>query len=156
MTYLAERNRHRISQEGYDLFAVFSRFEYAMKKGGFRRERLPEAAWHAFANTLPPDFFDRMQNTQEARINFDAPPKKLEADDAGGVQWAERGMPPTTAQELFDRINTARNNLFHGDKGHNDERDTDLMRAALFILQAAYDDARTDNRFAQFIFHMEE
>lgn len=156
MTYLAERNRQRISQAGYDLFAVFSRFEYAMKKGGFRRERSAEAAWHAFANTLPQDFFDRMQNTSEAQIYLDASPKKLEPDEAGGVRWAERGVPPTNALELFDRINTARNNLFHGDKAHDNQRDTDLMLAALFILQAAYDDARTDNRFAQFVFHMDE
>lgn len=155
MTNIAERNRGRVSREGYDLFAVFSRFEYAMKKGGLRHRRLPKAEWRDFAERLPEDFFERMTNAPQAAIYFTAPPKKLEADDNGGVRWAERGIPPTNASDLFNLIKTARNNLFHGDK-HDNPRDTELMRAALFILQAAYDDACVTEGFAAFITHMDE
>jgi len=156
MTNIAERNRGRVSREGYDLFAVFSRFEYAMKKGGFRRNHLPEAAWRTFAERLPANFYERMRNAPEAEIYFSAPPKKLEMDNNVGVRWAENGIAPQNASDLFDLINTARNNLFHGDKQHDNQRDAELMRAALFILQAAYDDACEIEDFAEFITHMDE
>jgi hypothetical protein len=156
MTNIAERNRGRISPEGYDLFAVFSRFEYAMKKGGFRRQENAEAAWHSFAARLPENFFERMRNAPEAAIYFTAPPKMLERDVTGGVRWSEGRNPPRSTSDLFDCIKTARNNLFHGDKQHDNQRDAELMLAALFILQSAYDDACKTEGFAAFVTHMDE
>jgi hypothetical protein len=65
---LEEYYRPRLSEAGYDLLAVFSRFEYAMKKGGFRREDYPDAAWHTFAQRLPQEFFQKMAGSDEAKI----------------------------------------------------------------------------------------
>ncbi len=46
-------------------------------------------------------------------------------------------------------------NLFHGDKAHDDRRDTELMAAALFILNAAYEVAENDQAFNRFVAAME-
>ncbi len=62
---------------------------------------------------------------------------------------------PTNAAELFESIKTARNNLFHGDKRHDNQRDTALMLAALFILNAAFDAIQPLDRFSSFIAEME-
>lgn len=147
--------RDRTTQAGYDLFAVFSRFEYAMKRGGFRRKRYPEAAWTTFANTLPTDFFDRIRKAPKASIYFEDPPDHLVPNDKGGVDWSEQPMVPTDASTLFESIKTARNNLFHGDKAHDNTRDTRLMVAGLFILNAAFDAAEDEVAFNDFIMAME-
>ncbi len=154
MAELQNYFRDKVSQAGYDLFAVFARFEYAMKKGGFRRVNHAEAAWVTFADTLPAGFLAHMQAAPEAAIYFAAPPDHLVMDPAGGVRWAEAPITPTTTAGLFASINTARNNLFHGDKQHDRQRDTDLMVAAVFILNAAYDAAEGDARFDRFIAEM--
>ncbi|MGJ8597145.1 hypothetical protein [Sulfitobacter sp.] len=145
----------RVSQAGFEVFAVFSRFEYAMKKGGFRRERYPDAAWPTFANALPEGFFEKMKVAAEASIYFEEPPDHLVTTENGGVAWSEAPQVPTDAATLFESIKTARNNLFHGDKKHNRERDTNLMVAALFVLNEAYKAAEEDDQFFDFIGAME-
>ena len=147
--------RTTLTQEGYDLFAVFSRFEYAMKKGGFRRENVPDAAWRSFADALPDNFFQSMQAAPEVQIYFKEPPDHLVCNDANGVDWSKEPLCPTNARELFDSIKVARNNLFHGDKGHNRQRDTELMKAALFVLNAAYESAENHPGFEYFVSEME-
>lgn len=155
MVNLQEYFKHKVSQVGYDLFAVFARFEYAMKKGGYRRQNSADAAWRAFAANLPPDFFERMKAAPEAAIYFTSPPDHLVPDTASGVRWSGKPELPRDAAGLFDSIKTARNNLFHGDKSHNSQRDTDLMVAALFVLNAAFEAAERDRRFDAFISAME-
>jgi hypothetical protein len=155
MVNLQEYFKHKLSQVGYDLFAVFARFEYAMKKGGYRRQNSADAAWRAFAADLPPDFFERMKAAPEAAIYFTSPPDHLVPDTASGVRWSGKPDVPGDAAGLFDSIKTARNNLFHGDKSHNSQRDTDLMAAALFVLNAAFEAAERDRRFDAFISEME-
>jgi hypothetical protein len=61
----------------------------------------------------------------------------------------------TTLHHSSESIKTARNNLFHGDKTHNNHRDTELMKGALFILNAAYDAAVKEEKFHEFIDAME-
>lgn len=155
MAKLEEYFRDRIAPEGFDLFAVFARFEYAMKNGGFRRQRSADAAWQTFAERLPADFFPRMRAAPEAEIYFRAPPDHLVPDGADGVRWSGNPVPPRDAATLFGSIKTARNNLFHGDKAHNNQRDTELMKAALFILDAAYDEVEKHQAFARFVAAME-
>ena len=155
MVALEEYFRCRVSQDGFDLFAVFSRFEYAMKKGGFRRKDSSDAAWRTFAAHLPIKFFDEMKGASKASIYFTAPPDHLVANTNGGVDWSGNPRVPHDAASLFESIKTARNNLFHGDKTHNNHRDTELMKAALFILNAAYDAAVKEEKFHEFIDAME-
>jgi hypothetical protein len=56
---------------------------------------------------------------------------------------------------LFQSIKTARNNLFHGDKKHDNHRDTQLMQAALFVLNEAYHEAERADGFGDFLGAME-
>ena len=155
MVKLEEYFRHKVAPQGFDLFAVFARFEYAMKRGGFCRQASAEAAWRTFAESLPQDFFARMRAAPEAAIYFHQPPDHLVADGVGGVRWSGSPTLPRDAVSLFDSIKTARNNLFHGDKAHDHRRDTKLIDAALFILNAAYEDAEKDHAFDRFITAME-
>lgn len=155
MTKLQDYYRTKVAQEAYDLFAVFAKFEYAMKKSGYRRENYPDAAWLAFAANLPDHFFEQMKIAPEAAIYFEDPPDHLVNSPEGGVQWSGTPKVPANAGELFDSIKTARNNLFHGDKRHDNRRDTALMQAALFILNAAFDAAHTLEAFDGFIAEME-
>ena len=155
MVELEEYFRHKVAPQGFDLFAVFARFEYAMKKGGFRRRTSADAAWRTFAKSLPADFFARMQAAPEAAIFFRQPPDHFVTDEANGVCWSGNPTQPQDAASLFESIKTARNNLFHGDKAHDNHRDTELMTAALFILNAAYEDAEKDHVFDGFIAAME-
>ena len=102
-----------------------------MKNGGFRRENYPDAAWRTFAERLPQNFFQKMQTSNQARIYFTAPPDHLVATADDGVDWSGTPSVPNDAASLFQSIKTARNNLFHGDKRHDNNRDTQLMAAAL-------------------------
>lgn len=105
--------------------------------------------------SLPADFFARMQAAPEAGIYFRAPPDHLIVDAADGARWSGHPAQPRDAASLFDCIKTARNNLFHGDKAHDNGRDTELMVAALFILNAAYEEAEKDQAFDRFVSAME-
>jgi hypothetical protein len=153
---LEDHLRLSVSQEGYDLFAVFSRFEYAMKKGGFCREGCAEAAWWTFAGAFPASFFPDIKAEKQAEIYFTCPPSKIELISPGIVGWPTCSEVPTDTSQLFDSIQTARNNLFHGDKSHNCDRDTKLMRAALFILNKAFIEAEKHDVFKDFIKEMSE
>lgn len=154
MVKLEEYYRHKVSNEAYDLFAVFARFEYAMKKGGFRQQRSADASWWTFGDSFPADFFDRMKAADAAKIYFEAPPDHLVPDGAG-VDWSKSPKVPQSAREVFESIKIARNNLFHGDKRHDNDRDQRLMIAALFILNSAYEAAKSQPAFSHFISHME-
>lgn len=155
MDRLEDYFRHKVAPQGFDLFAVFARFEYAMKNGAFRRETSADAAWRTFADSLPGDFFTRMQNSPEAEIYFYRPPDHLVTDEEDGVRWSDNPTQPRDAASLFDSIKTARNDLFHGDKAHDNRCNTELMTAALFILNVACEDAGKDRAFDRFIAAME-
>ncbi|WP_132665857.1 hypothetical protein [Rhizobium sp. PP-CC-3G-465] len=155
MTQLEDYFRQKVSQEGFDLFAVFARFEYAMKKGGFRRHASPDAAWQSFAGALPGDFYATMQAAPEARVYFDQPPAYLVRDAFDGVEWSKTPVVVKDASSLFEAIKVARNNLFHGDKAHDNDRDTKLMAAALFVLNSAFAATERDPKFQRFVSEME-
>ncbi|MGB0083950.1 MAG: hypothetical protein WBP94_01055 [Rhodomicrobiaceae bacterium] len=97
--------------------------------------------WRTFAESLPADFFARMQAAPEAAIYFNRPPDHLVPNGTDGVRWSGNAVQPHDAAILFDSIKTARNNLFHGDKAHDNDRDKELRTTALFILNAAYEAA---------------
>lgn len=155
MERLEEYFRTTVSQEAYDFFAVFSRFEYAMKRGGFRTRNGTSPAWDRFAMSLPQAFFEEVRGSQQALIYFREPPDYLKANNNGGVEWSGSPTPPHEALTLFKSLKTARNNLFHGDKKHDHSRDVKLMQAGLHILNTAYHYASQDEVFSEFIAEME-
>lgn len=147
--------RNRLPEGGCDLLAVFSRFEFALKTSGFRRERHAEASWPRFAELLPANFIERMSSSPEAEVLFQAPPDRLVIDGAEGVRWSGNPSAPRNNVELFEAIKTVRNNLMHGDKRHDVARDASLVSAALFILNSAYAEAEQAAEFRTFVFAME-
>jgi hypothetical protein len=154
MVKLQEIYREAVSQEAIDLFVVFARFEYAMKKGGFRRDNRAEASWNRFANQLPASFFAELQAAPEAGIYFNEPPDHLVINAHEGVRWSGEPQAVNDPISLFRAIKTARNNLFHGEKCYMTSRDRELMAAALFILNAAFDVATKEAAFADFMKYM--
>lgn len=131
--------RNEIPAEAVDLFATFSRFEFALKRGGFLAGGIDDWAspnWTAFANALGVPFLQAMQAAPEAQIFFDEPPLRLErvADD----DVAFRPRPPVNStRRLLDAVKLVRNNLFHGDKAAFRPRDRELIQASLFVLDSA-------------------
>lgn len=147
--------RGKVSREGYDLFAVFARFEYAMKRGGFRKVDRADAAWWTFADEMPATFFEAMKKAPEAAPLFTAPPRHLVCDGPTEVDWSNAPGAPRNTLELFEYVKIVRNNLLHGDKRHDVDRDNELSRASLFVLNAAYDAVATHPAFTAFIGKME-
>lgn len=139
MTKLQDYYRHKVGQEAFDFFAVFSRFEYAMKFSALRQDNRPEASWYKLAEALTASFYNAMKAAPEAAIYFANPPGQLALQD-GTVQFVQVD-PPRDGVELFKALKRARDNLFHGDKRHDNRRDADLMVAGLFILNRAYEAA---------------
>lgn len=127
------------------LFAVFSRFECALKRSGYHHgngEAHPN--WDKFANTLGKAFFEEVKVTGRANLLIDKPPMKqiVNGDD---LDWEVVGKA-TNVQELFGSIRRVRNNLFHGGKyrnGHVSDatRDEQLLRESLFVLELALEKA---------------
>lgn len=131
--------RGRICECGYDLFAVFSRFEYAMKKSDFHRGTTPN--WTKLAQKFPDYFFEKIKGASEAEIIFQNPPRHLIIEN-GNVGWSTDGHSPNDVVSLFKNVEKIRNNLFHGDKAYNSDRNEELIAAALFVLNEAYQKAQ--------------
>ncbi|SPJ26784.1 hypothetical protein [Falsiruegeria mediterranea] len=148
---LEDHLRNSLSQSAYDLFVVFGRFEYAMKRGGFRRQNHAQAAWETFARDLPDQFFDRMRADAQTEAFIDRPPRTTGSDGGGGVDWLANLDIPQNCEDLFECVKTVRNNLVHGDKWRDCDRDERLIQAALFVLNEAYREIRKCSEFDQFL-----
>lgn len=124
----------------FEFFATFSRFEFALKRGGYVSGQIGRRAspnWIQFGNNLGMDFFNEMRAAEPARIFFEAPPKRLTVKADGGIEFTEQAAPVNT-QMLLEAVGLVRNNLFHGEKAWIDERDERLLRASLFVLDSAF------------------
>lgn len=133
-----------------EFFATFSRFEFALKRGNYAagdegKKASPD--WISFAGDLGDDFFKQMEAADDARIFFEAPPKRLTIKIGGGVEFTDQDKL-TNTQMLLAAVCLVRNNLFHGEKIWVGDRDEALIRASLFVLDSAYGaaNAREDMR----------
>jgi hypothetical protein len=144
---------YRIGIEGslkpvaLEFFATFSRFEFALKRGGYVQGTAGGRAspnWIQFASDLGNDFFTSMKEADAAKIFFEAPPKRLTVKQGGGVEFTEQAAL-ANAQMLLEAIGLVRNNLFHGEKAWIGERDERLLRASLFVLDSAFSAAQRRN-----------
>lgn len=97
------------------LFAVFSRFECALKRSGYHHGNGDaHANWDKFANSLGKDFFEEVSSSGNANLLIGTPPKK-QVVDGDDLDWQAVGKV-TNVQELFVSVRRVRNNLFHGGK----------------------------------------
>ncbi|MEX1180418.1 MAG: hypothetical protein WEB63_06345 [Cucumibacter sp.] len=125
-------------------FATFSRFEFALKRGGFAAGEIGKAAsanWDKFAEKLDEGgFLKKIEAAPQAAIFFTRPPKRLTVIVGGEVDFEEMAVA-VNAQQLLEAVRRVRNNLFHGEKTYIDDRDKDLMTAGLFVLDSAFEAA---------------
>jgi len=153
MEQIQEYFRRIVSKEAYGFFAVFSRFEYAMKKSGMIKNGT-FASWSQLGECLPNDFFKAVRDNDATDILFTDPPRLLiPLLEIGrkSVQFEERGTPPKGLNQLFDGLKTIRNNLLHGDKHHDDRRDQKLIVAALVVLNMVYEAAHKSEDGLRFV-----
>jgi hypothetical protein len=130
----------RISQDLVcRFFAVFSRFEYAMKAAGFvHTNRFGRAMpdWEAFSASISLVVPSTSDLHQAIEFLVSEPPMV----QTGANEWASaplRGASP--AAMALDAVQRVRNNLFHGGKyaPHSPPgRDELLVRSALAVLDA--------------------
>lgn len=67
-----------------------------------------------------------------------------------GVDWLE-GIQPTSCRTLIECVKTVRNNLVHGDKWRNRDRDEQLIQASLYILNEIYRETSDCSEFDRFV-----
>lgn len=141
-----EYRRHlaqEVQRPAVELFAAFARFDFALKRGGYlagTEGHRADANWNGFANDLGPDFLLTLKGSPQAAIFFTKPPKTLKVVN-GEASFVVPEVIVNT-QQLFEAVRRVRNNLFHGDKPHMDGRDSDLIAASLFVLDAAFEAAQ--------------
>lgn len=130
-----------------EFFAVFSRFEYALKREGYWHGT-PEfvgVKWNQFADRCATAFM-RLPKVGELSVAIEYyaadPPKKLIVRDEE-LDWLEveinRATP--TLKQLLEGVRCVRNNLFHGGKFPGTpvpepSRNEQLLRHGLIILAA--------------------
>ena len=122
-----------------EFVAVFSRCEFAMKAGTYRRNAngMAAAAWDRLASEAS----DWLQIPGEGALTnavklLSGKPPQVEKYDQG---WQD--APPSGHSDVERALKAAvqvRNNLFHGGKHHPSQagRDAELVAAALLLLKA--------------------
>jgi hypothetical protein len=103
-----------------DFFAVFARFEYALKRSGFLKAgRRAQPDWNCFARTLV-----RECTEESVKALFDSAaylvqvPAKRQVVDGNTLGWEPLSQSDNEASLpwLFEVVRTTRNNLLHGGK----------------------------------------
>jgi hypothetical protein len=129
----------------FTFFAAFSRFEYALKAAGLRREKngAAEPDWDRFAKEIVEAFGERvavddfLKSAVEALVSN--PPRK----QRDNLSWAivEHQGDAFGAANVLLIVRRVRNNLFHGGKamrqGADGARDDQLVKNALVVLDRA-------------------
>jgi hypothetical protein len=128
---------------GEELAALFGRFEHALKRSDFLRNRPDaQADWNKFARALGPDFFEHVKRSKLAETLLSNPPRRLMTES---LKWEpEHSEPLNDVVELFEQgVCRVRNSLLHGEKfvgrAEQLERDTTLVSEALAVLREAQD-----------------
>jgi hypothetical protein len=129
-------------------FAMFSRFEYALKETPpflMDSNGSAQANWDVFANSLKGKFStvnDAAFSTAVAFLKNHPPRKQVVAPSGNFVEWKETVRDRSESDEQFvvRLIRTIRNNLFHGGKSFVDGetivgRNAELMNAGVAVMK---------------------
>lgn len=123
------------------LFKVMMRLEFALKETGCCRatsNHYAEVDWDRFANErLGASFFDAIKLAGNVNDLLQAPPKRQTVNDQGYLSWEQVG-PVSNIQELIGSLRRVRNNLFHGGKSGDPDKDRNdaLIGNALSVVDA--------------------
>lgn len=139
-----------------EFFAVFSRFEYALKATGYDKvdsykNILPN--WKKFSSDAAP-WFIKVPEEYEQSIAYllENPPCRQIKRDGAPAEWSVQAYSSQTpnAVRILDAVKTVRNNLFHGGKHtpHSPPgRDEELIKSSLAVLSyclVCFDDLRIE------------
>lgn len=132
----------------FQFFAVFSRFEYALKRSGYWRKRSAkndavETDWDAYANGLRGKFATvGVQAFQDARAFLERKPPKSQVAVDRIIDSKETVRGPGEFDERYTLriVTTMRNNLFHGGKYPSGPvtdvaRNRELIESCLVVLE---------------------
>lgn len=123
------------------LFKVMMRLEFGVKELGYFRagKKLnAEVDWDRFANErLGTSFFNAMKVAGNVNVLLQAPPKRQIVDSQGYLNWEPVGAV-SNIQELIGSLRRVRNNLFHGGKSGDPDKDRNdaLVGNALSVIDA--------------------
>lgn len=123
-----------------EFFAVFSRFEFALKESGFVREArgLIEPAWRRYAEDLAKVLIVERGSPVDEAINYLCTEPPL--FQVGAQRWEHRPLHGESKfEQAIDAAKQVRNNLFHGGKHtpHSPPgRDNKLVESSLVVLYA--------------------
>ncbi|EJN04256.1 hypothetical protein [Phyllobacterium sp. YR531] len=132
---------NELPREAAEFFIVFSRYEFALKRAGFVNGTVGKAAspnWDGYGKKLGTTFFGIVTASEQAKIFFEKPPKRLDLQEDRTLKFLEVEAV-TNNKKLFDAVKRVRNNLFHGEKISMGERDKKLIAASLHVLELAMD-----------------
>lgn len=127
-----------IPEQGPQLFKVMMRLEFALKEIGFCRYgngQSAEVDWDKYSNEeLGAEFFEEIEASKEAEVLIGSPPKRQVVKD-GNLSWSTAAAV-SNVQELIGSLRRVRNNLFHGGKSGDPDRDRNdaLVAGALFVV----------------------
>ncbi len=120
-------------------FYYFSRFEYALKRRGFKKVAgrfIVGAKWTSYVNTLAgihyPTESIKVKNAIEVLCNH---PVKRQLKN---LSWqSRRPITPFSFKRALEQVPYIRNNLFHGGKymNSNATRDLQLLESAIYLMQ---------------------
>lgn len=107
----------------FEFFYWFSRFEFALKEGGYVKRGPYDAAlpdWNKFRDK----FSTAYAVSQEARLLLADPPQQQTFED-GHCKWEKTDLSREQSDlgKVILIIKTIRNNLFHGGKSSQDDWD---------------------------------
>ncbi|MDT0683098.1 hypothetical protein RM543_10405 [Roseicyclus sp. F158] len=123
------------------LFKVMMRLEFALKEIGYCKtagNQKAEVDWDRFANErLGASFFNAMKAEGSVNVLLQTPPKRQIGDGQGYLSWKQVGAV-SNIQELVGSLRRVRNNLFHGGKSGDPDKDRDdvLVGNALSSIDA--------------------
>lgn len=125
------------------LFKIMMRLEFALKEIGFCRSANNQNAevqveWDRFANErLGASFFDAIKVSDGAGVLIESPPKRQVVSGTGDLSWEPTGAV-SNVQDLMGALRRVRNNLFHGGKSGDPDRDRNdaLVANALCVVDA--------------------
>lgn len=129
-----------VSPAVIEFFALFSRFEYALKTCGYMsNEKNAKPDWYKLTRKENvAGLFETIQTDDRARILFDEPPgKQIRQNGLLRFETKDSIVTPDDMDGLCDAVKRVRNNLFHGGKEQADwaSRDEKLCLASSAVLK---------------------
>lgn len=130
----------------FTFFAVYSRFEFALKRTGFFKAKdKAEPDWDKYGNSIRGKLLrvDGAEFQRAVQYMLEEPPKTQVIGPSGGLEWqpTTQGQGETDDRYLLRLVGTVRNNLFHGgkylsgpvsDAGRNQQ----LLESSITVLEA--------------------